>query len=72
MTEPGEFQQDIEKIVETSYHIVFMVAQEKKPHTLGETLIKLSIHKTVEIVLDEESKIKIAQISLSDNTGNDA
>ncbi|XP_022160577.1 zinc finger BED domain-containing protein 5-like [Myzus persicae] len=34
----GEFQQNNEKIIETSYHIAFMVAQQKKPHTLGETL----------------------------------
>jgi len=64
----GEFQQNNEKIVEASYHIAFMVAQQKKPHTLGETLIKPSILKAVEIVLGEESKRKIAQISLSDNT----
>ncbi|XP_060882058.1 zinc finger BED domain-containing protein 5-like [Metopolophium dirhodum] len=30
----GEFQQNNEKIVEASYHIAFMVAQQKKPHTL--------------------------------------
>jgi len=64
----GEFQQNNEKIVEASYHIAFMVAQQKKPHTLGEKLIKPSILKAVEIVLGEESKRKIAQISLSDNT----
>ncbi|KAL4098879.1 hypothetical protein QTP88_023397 [Uroleucon formosanum] len=64
----GEFQQNNEKIVEASYHIAFMVAQQKKPHTLGETLIKPSILKAVEIVLGEESKRKIAQLSLSDNT----
>jgi hypothetical protein len=34
----GEFQQNNEKIIEASYHITFMVAQQKKPHTLGETL----------------------------------
>ncbi|XP_025424433.1 zinc finger BED domain-containing protein 5-like [Sipha flava] len=64
----GEFQQNNKKNVEASYHIAFMVAQQKKPHTLGETLIKPSILKAVEIVLGEENKRKIAQISLSDNT----
>ncbi|XP_060845847.1 SCAN domain-containing protein 3-like [Rhopalosiphum padi] len=64
----GEFQQNNEKIIEASYHIAFMVAQQKKPHTLGETLIKPSILKAVEIVLGEESKRKVSQISLSDNT----
>ncbi|XP_060881990.1 SCAN domain-containing protein 3-like [Metopolophium dirhodum] len=64
----GEFQQNNEKIVEASYHIAFMGAQQKKPHTFGETLIKPSILKAVEIVLGEESKRKIAQLSLSDNT----
>jgi len=44
-----------------------MVAQQKKPHTLGETLIKPRILKAIEIVLREESKRKISQISLSDN-----
>lgn len=33
---------------------------------MGETLIEPSIFKAVEIVLGEESKMKIAQISLSD------
>jgi hypothetical protein len=37
-----------------------MVAQQKKPHTLGEKLIKPSILKAVEIKLGEESKRKIA------------
>ncbi|VVC37793.1 Hypothetical protein CINCED_3A001673 [Cinara cedri] len=64
----GEFQQNNEKIVEAAYRIAFMMAQQKKPHTLGEKLVKPSILKAVEIVLDEESKRKIAQISLLDNT----
>jgi len=50
----GEFQQNNEKIIETSYHIAFMEAQQKKPHTLGETLIKPSVLKAVEIVLGED------------------
>lgn len=64
----GEFQKNKEKIVEASYHIAFIKAQQKNPHTLGETLIKPSILKSVEIVLGEESKRKISEISLSDNT----
>jgi hypothetical protein len=58
----------MKKIIEASYPIAFMVAQQKKSHTLGETLIKPSILKAVEIVLGEESKRKIFQLSLSDDT----
>lgn len=54
----GEHQQNNEKIVEASYHIAFMVAQQKKPHTSGEKLIKPSILKAVEIVLEKEIKEK--------------
>jgi len=55
----GEFQQNNEKIVEASYHIAFMVVQQKKPHTLSETLIKPSMLKAVKIVLSEEVKSTI-------------
>jgi hypothetical protein len=33
----GEFQQNNKKNFEASYHIAFMVAQQNKLHTLGET-----------------------------------
>lgn len=62
----GEFQRNNEKIIEASYHIAFMVVQQKKSHILGETLIKPSILKAVELVIGEESKSKIAQIPLSE------
>ena len=56
------------KILEASYAVSLAIAKEKKPHTIGEMLIKPCAKKMVEIVLKKEAKKKIAAISLLNNT----
>lgn len=41
---------------------------KKKPHTIGETLVKPCAMKMVEIVLGNGLEKKLAAVSLSDNT----
>ena len=55
-------------VLETSHAVTLAIAKEKKPHAIGETLIKPCAKKMVEIILGKEAKKKIAAISLSNNT----
>nr|XP_039257154.1 protein ZBED8-like [Styela clava] len=55
-------------VVEASFEIAHMIAKQKKPHSIGETLIKPSILKAASLVLGEASSKKLAKISLSDST----
>ena len=48
--------------------MAFEIAKQKKPHTIGETLIKPCILKTAGIVLGKEAEKKLAAILLSNNT----
>ncbi|CAH0546966.1 unnamed protein product [Brassicogethes aeneus] len=64
----GEFSQVNQKVVEASYEFALLIAKEKKPHTLGETLIKPCLLKAADVLLDSRSKTKLSQISLSNNT----
>jgi len=56
------------EVVETSYEIAHMIAKEKKPHTIGETLIKPCMLKAASLVLGEASSTKLGKISLSDSS----
>ena len=44
------------------------IAKGKKPHTIGETLVKPCLLKTLKLVLGDASAAKVKQISLSNNT----
>ena len=55
-------------VVEASFEIAHMIAQVKKPHNIGETLIKLCMIKAASLVLGVASSNKLAKISLSDST----
>ena len=66
--ESGTYQQTNISIVKASYVIAFQVAKAKKPHTIGESLLKPCIVDSVRLVLGEESSQKMKQISLSNNT----
>src|SRR5215469_10662173 len=57
-----------ERVLAASFEISRLIAKSKKPHTIGETLVKPCLLKAVEEVLGEEAKKKIEEISLSDNT----
>ena len=45
-----------------------MIAKQCKPYTIGETLIKPCAAKTARIVVGEESKMKLQQIPLSNDS----
>lgn len=54
--------------LEASYCIALRIAKYKKPHTIGENLIKPCILEAVKLVLGEEHVEKINKFSLSNNT----
>ena len=56
------------QLLEASYLVAFEIAKQKKPRTIGKTLIKPCIPKTVGIVLGKEAEKKLAAISLSNKT----
>uniref|UniRef100_UPI00358EFF27 zinc finger BED domain-containing protein 5-like n=1 Tax=Myxine glutinosa TaxID=7769 RepID=UPI00358EFF27 len=64
----GSFQQHSAAAVEASYEVALEFAKHKKPHTIGETLIKPCMLKMVKLVLGEASTKKMQQVSLSNNT----
>jgi hypothetical protein len=64
----GSFQQQSTKYVEASYYIALQIAKNKKPHTIGEKLIKPCLLEAARLILNEESYKKIMQISLSNDT----
>ena len=64
----GRLHETKAKILEASYAVSLGFTKEKKPHTIGEMLIKPCAKKMVEIVLGKEAKKKIAAISLSNKT----
>ncbi|XP_042209700.1 zinc finger BED domain-containing protein 5-like [Homarus americanus] len=68
LDESGAFQQQTVSVVEASYEVSLEIAKQKKPHTIGETLIKPCALKMVKRVLGEASERKIQQISLSNDT----
>ena len=56
------------EVVEASFEIAHMIAQVKKPHNIGETLIKPCMIKASSLVLGVANSNKLAKISLSDST----
>ena len=56
------------EVVEGSSEIAHMIAQAKKPHNIGETLVKPCMIKVPSLVLGVASSNKLAKISLSDST----
>ena len=64
----GSFHQQSANIVMASYELTLIIAKEKKPHNLGESVVKPCMVRGVELVLGKESSSKISKIALSDNT----
>ncbi len=62
------FQQQTSSVVEASYEAALEIAKQKKPHTIGETLIKPCTLKLIKCVLGAASEHEIQQISLSNNS----
>lgn len=64
----GSTAQSSEKVLEASYELSLLIAKEKKSHIIGETLVKPCLLKAADIILGTQSKQKLSQIPLSDNT----
>lgn len=56
------------EVVKASFEIAHMITRAKKPHNIGETLIKPCMLKAASLVLGEISSKKLAKVSLSDST----
>ncbi|XP_066963754.1 protein FAM200C-like [Macrobrachium rosenbergii] len=62
------FHHETWKLVEASYELSLLIAKAKKPHSVGETLLKPCLLRAANTVLGEEGQRKLSKISLSDNT----
>ena len=64
----GGYHQQNAASVQASYEVALEIAKQKKPHTIGETLVKPCLLKTVKLILGEASEAKMRQLSLSNTT----
>ena len=64
----GMWAKQNKAVLEASYRIAFRIAQAKKPHTIGEELIKPCLIEATTLVLGGEKANKLKQISLSNDT----
>ncbi|XP_046988243.1 protein ZBED8-like [Schistocerca americana] len=64
----GSFAQTSEEVLEATYELSLLISRTKKSHIIAETLVKPCLSKAADIVLGSESKQKLSQIPLSDNT----
>ena len=56
--------------LEASYKVAYSIAKEKKPHTIGETLVKPCALEMTELVCGIEHRKKLEAIPLSNDTIN--
>ena len=56
------FNQSNVPAIEASYVIALEIAKQKKPHSIGETLVKPCLLKTAKLVLGDASVAKLKQI----------
>lgn len=64
----GVIHESNSKLLETSYRVAYEIAKQKKPHTIGEDLIKPCTLTMVELILGKEAEKKLAAVPLSNNT----
>ena len=64
----GMFWRTNKAAIHASYAIALHVAKTKKPHNIGETLLKPCILESVKLVLGEKASQTMKQISLSNDT----
>ena len=62
------FVKEKKPLVEASYRVALCIAKEKKPHTIGESLVKPCAMDMVQILFGNEAKQKIAKIPMSNDT----
>ena len=63
----GMFWRSNKATVNASYAVALHVAKTKKPHTIGETLLKPCILESMKLVLGEKASQTMKQISLSND-----
>ena len=68
MHKTGQMQQKSKDVVAASYEIALLVAEQKQPHTIAESLILPGAKILVKRVFGEQAIAKINAVSLSDNT----
>ena len=68
MDHDGKFQTESKSMVHASYAVSLLVAKAKKPHNIGETLIKPCLVSCAGILLGESAVSKMMQVSLSNDT----
>ena len=64
----GMWPRQNKALLEASYRIAFRIAQSKKPHTIGEELIKPCLIEATTLILGKEKANKLEEISLSNDT----
>ncbi|GFT97848.1 SCAN domain-containing protein 3 [Nephila pilipes] len=57
-----------EKALKASYHVAKLIARQKKPHTVGETLIKPACMEIVRLMLGPNEVKEVNKVSLSADT----
>ena len=68
LDQTGMFWRTNKAAVHASYAIALHVAKTKKPHNIGETLLKPCILESVKLVMGEKASQTMKQISLSNDT----
>ncbi|XP_003369152.1 zinc finger protein, partial [Trichinella spiralis] len=58
----------LSRLIRASYEIAMLIAKNKKPHTIGENLVKPCIVNAVKILLGDDMAKQFKNISLSDST----
>ncbi|XP_067943021.1 protein FAM200C-like [Watersipora subatra] len=66
----GSFHIQAQAITEAFYALFYRIARDKKPHTIGETLVKPCLLVCTKIILGDTAAQKIADLSLSESTVN--
>ena len=56
--------------LEASYKVAYRIAKEKKPHTIGETLVKSCALEMTELLCGTEHREKLEAVPLSSDTIN--
>ena len=64
----GSFQQSDRKLTEASFVVSQIIAKQKKPHNIGETVIKPCALVMARIVLGDKYEKSLREIPLSYNT----
>lgn len=55
-------------VLEAAYKVAYRIAKDKKPHTIGETLVKPCALDMVESVCGREQRLMIEKIPLSNDS----